>query len=115
MARKALTRVVIVGAGPVGLLTALMLGRCGVEVDVLEAALEIDARPRGAAYGPPAVRFVYYLLLVKSECIVLRLELQRPQTCRCYRQSSRGWDASQWNVLETAWRELCELLYHPSW
>ncbi|KIW38763.1 uncharacterized protein PV06_09708 [Exophiala oligosperma] len=55
MARKALTRVVIVGAGPVGLLTALMLGRCGVEVDVLEAALEIDARPRGAAYGPPAV------------------------------------------------------------
>ncbi|KEF54371.1 uncharacterized protein A1O9_09537 [Exophiala aquamarina CBS 119918] len=55
MARKDRTRVVIVGAGPVGLLTALMLGRCGIEVDVLETALEIDMRPRGAAYGPPAV------------------------------------------------------------
>lgn len=51
------TRIVIVGAGPVGLLTALMLGQSGCEVDVLDAANAIDPRPRGAAYGPSAVRY----------------------------------------------------------
>lgn len=57
MAEQKSTRIVIVGAGPVGLLTALMLGQSGCEVEVLDAANEIDPRPRGAAYGPSAVRY----------------------------------------------------------
>ncbi|KIW13561.1 hypothetical protein PV08_08749 [Exophiala spinifera] len=50
------TRVLVVGAGPVGLLTALMLAQGGIDVDVIDSATQIDPRPRGIAYGPPAVR-----------------------------------------------------------
>lgn len=53
---KESTKVVVVGAGPVGLLSALMLAQIGINVDVLESNLEIDPRPRGAAYGPSAVK-----------------------------------------------------------
>lgn len=48
--------VVIVGAGPSGLLLALMLGREGVQVQVLESGTTIDARPRATHYAAPAVR-----------------------------------------------------------
>lgn len=49
-------KVVIVGAGPAGLLLAHMLGQRKVQVDVLEALEVIDGRPRGAGYGPAAVQ-----------------------------------------------------------
>ena len=49
-------KVVVVGAGPTGLILALMLGRRGVEIEVLESLPEIDQRPRGVGYGPPAVQ-----------------------------------------------------------
>lgn len=52
MAKEKSTKVLIVGAGPVGLLTAVMLAKCGIDVDVLESATQIDQRPRGIAYGP---------------------------------------------------------------
>lgn len=55
---KPIEKVIIVGAGPVGLLTALMLAQEGISVDLLEANQGIDPRPRGAAYGPSAVRYV---------------------------------------------------------
>lgn len=51
-------RVAIVGAGPVGLLAAVELSRLGIPVDVLELAECVDPRPRGAGYGPSAVRYV---------------------------------------------------------
>lgn len=57
MAEAKSTRVLIVGAGPVGLLTAVLLAKCGIDVEVLESATEIDQRPRGIAYGAPAVRY----------------------------------------------------------
>lgn len=63
MAKEQSTRVLIVGAGPVGLLTGLMLAKCGIDVDILDAATEIDQRPRGIAYGSPAVKYAFYLLL----------------------------------------------------
>lgn len=53
-----LRKVVVVGAGPAGLLLALMLAQHGIDVDVVEAFNEVDSRPRGAAYGPAAVRYV---------------------------------------------------------
>lgn len=49
-------KVVVVGAGPTGLTLALMLGRRGIEVEVLESLSGIDQRPRGVGYGPPAVQ-----------------------------------------------------------
>ena len=46
--------VIVVGAGPSGLLLALMLGQKGIPVHVLEGAAELDDSPRAAYYGPPA-------------------------------------------------------------
>lgn len=53
---QSIENVVVVGAGPVGLLTALMLAKVGISVQVYEKKTEIDQRPRGAAYGRAAVR-----------------------------------------------------------
>jgi 2-polyprenyl-6-methoxyphenol hydroxylase-like FAD-dependent oxidoreductase len=50
-------RVIVVGAGPVGLLTALFLGGKGIPVDVLEGNHHVDNSPRGLAYGPSAVEY----------------------------------------------------------
>ena len=46
--------VIVVGAGPSGLLLALMLAKKGVQVLVLEASAVLDDSPRAAYYGPPA-------------------------------------------------------------
>lgn len=47
--------VIVAGAGPVGLLTALKLARHGVPVLVLEAAEAIVKAPRAIVYHPPTV------------------------------------------------------------
>lgn len=47
--------VVIVGAGPVGLVIALMIARQGISVTVLERFSEVIQSPRAMAYGPAAV------------------------------------------------------------
>jgi len=49
------TEVVIVGAGPVGLIIALMIARQGIKVVLCEAFSEIIQSPRAMAYGPAAV------------------------------------------------------------
>ncbi|KAK6068154.1 FAD binding domain-containing protein [Seiridium cupressi] len=48
-------KVLIVGAGPSGLLLALLLAKHGIPVHVLEASGQLDKRPRAAIYGPPAI------------------------------------------------------------
>jgi len=48
-------QVVIVGAGPAGLLLGLLLSQEGISVDILEASHELDTQPRAAYYGPAAV------------------------------------------------------------
>ncbi|MDD1965868.1 FAD-dependent oxidoreductase [Pseudomonas sp. NPDC089407] len=45
--------VVVVGGGPVGLLTALKLGKAGVRVVVLESESGVSPSPRAVAYMPP--------------------------------------------------------------
>jgi len=49
------TDVVIVGAGPVALVTALMIAREGVNIIVLERFSEVIQSPRAMAYGPAAL------------------------------------------------------------
>jgi 2-polyprenyl-6-methoxyphenol hydroxylase-like FAD-dependent oxidoreductase len=44
----------VVGAGPAGLLLSLLLSRQGIPVIVLEAAEQLDNRPRATHYAPPA-------------------------------------------------------------
>lgn len=47
--------VIIVGAGPAGMLLALLLGRSGVSVQVIEKEDQVDQRPRACHYSAPAV------------------------------------------------------------
>lgn len=47
--------IIIVGAGPSGLLLALLLARKGIEVTVLEKNHELDRQPRASYYGAPSL------------------------------------------------------------
>ncbi|KAM0717487.1 hypothetical protein Q7P37_007339 [Cladosporium fusiforme] len=47
--------VLIVGAGPSGLLLALLLARKGIKVTVLEKSRELDRQPRASYYGTPSL------------------------------------------------------------
>ena len=49
------TDVVVVGAGPVGLITALNLVRQGIKITLVEAFNEIIQSPRAMGYGPAGV------------------------------------------------------------
>lgn len=46
--------VVVVGAGPVGLFTALILAQNGIKVTVIEADEGISRSPRAAVYVLPS-------------------------------------------------------------
>lgn len=47
--------VVVAGAGPVGLVTALILVRSGIPVTLLEADADIIRSPRAIVYHSPTV------------------------------------------------------------
>lgn len=50
------TRVIVVGAGPAGLLLALLLAQRGIHCQVLEQAEQLDEQPRATHYASPAVQ-----------------------------------------------------------
>jgi len=54
-AAKIDTEVIVVGAGPVGLITALLLAQKGIKSLLLEQCPEVIQSPRAMAYGPAAV------------------------------------------------------------
>lgn len=47
--------VLVVGAGPVGLITSLLLAKAGISVTLAEGLPDIDNSPRAMAYGAAAV------------------------------------------------------------
>ena len=53
--------VVVVGAGPVGLVTALGLAKAGVSVTVIEAEPRINDSPRAAVYFPTTLKILDHL------------------------------------------------------
>lgn len=55
MATKSAPWVIVVGAGPSGLLLALMLARQDISVCVIDMAPTLDEQPRATHYAPPAV------------------------------------------------------------
>jgi len=64
--------VIVVGAGPVGFLTALGLARRGIRVTLLEAEERINSSPRAAIYFPTTLEIIDKLgLLEDAEAIGL--------------------------------------------
>ena len=58
--------VIVCGAGPVGLITALKLARMGMPVTVLDAAGQIADEPRAVVYHAPVVRELDQLGLLED-------------------------------------------------
>ncbi|MGW0364679.1 FAD-dependent oxidoreductase [Streptomyces sp. NPDC002990] len=59
-------RVVVAGAGPVGLTAALVLARRGVPVTVLEAGPELAAESRASTFHPPTLEMLAELGVVEG-------------------------------------------------
>lgn len=54
-AKGKITHILIVGAGPSGMLLAIMLAKAGIKTTVVEAAHTINDNPRAAHYAPSVV------------------------------------------------------------
>ena len=78
-------RVIIVGGGPVGLVTALKLVRAGVRVTVLERAAEMHAEPRASTFHAPTLELLDILGLADKV-----IELGRPAPQWQYRMFETG-------------------------
>jgi 2-polyprenyl-6-methoxyphenol hydroxylase-like FAD-dependent oxidoreductase len=78
-------RVIIVGAGPVGLVAALKLARAGIPVTVLEKAEALHSEPRASTFHAPTLELLDTLGLTTK-----LLELGRPAPLWQYRIYETG-------------------------
>jgi 2-polyprenyl-6-methoxyphenol hydroxylase-like FAD-dependent oxidoreductase len=78
-------RVIVVGAGPVGLVAALKLSRAGVAVTVLERAEALHSEPRASTFHAPTLELLDTLGLTAK-----LLELGRPAPQWQYRIYETG-------------------------
>ncbi|HEY1961948.1 MAG TPA: FAD-dependent oxidoreductase [Rhizomicrobium sp.] len=86
--------VIVVGAGPVGFLTAIGLARRGIRVALLEAEAGINSSPRAAIYFPTTLEILDRLdLLVDAEAIGFAstgFALHSPETGEVIRSDLRN-------------------------
>lgn len=82
---ESLDRVVIVGAGPVGMCAALSLARAGIPVTVFEMGEGLAAESRASTFHPPTLELLDELGLA-DEVIARGLEAPRTQ----FRDRSKG-------------------------
>jgi len=75
--REVLDRVVVCGAGPVGLTLALVLARAGVPVTVLEKLPHLSAESRASTFHPPTLELLDELGMADA---VVRDGLRAPTT-----------------------------------
>lgn len=78
MRSETLDRVVVLGAGPVGMCTALSLARAGVPVTVFEMGEGLSAESRASTFHPPTLELLDELGLAE-EVIARGLEAPRTQ------------------------------------
>jgi 2-polyprenyl-6-methoxyphenol hydroxylase-like FAD-dependent oxidoreductase len=52
---KNYSQVLIIGAGPAGLLLAVLLAKHGIPIEIIEAENHLNEEPRAAVYGTPAI------------------------------------------------------------
>jgi 2-polyprenyl-6-methoxyphenol hydroxylase-like FAD-dependent oxidoreductase len=77
--------IIVVGAGPVGLLTTLRLAKVGIPVTVLEALPAIEESPRAMAYQPVAVKE-----LDRAGILEDVRKIGGNGKCICWRKTSNG-------------------------
>ncbi|KAG5661256.1 hypothetical protein KAF25_005378 [Fusarium avenaceum] len=51
-------KIIIVGAGPAGLLLGLLLAKQNIPVTIVEQSSKLDENPRATHYGPPAIKIL---------------------------------------------------------
>lgn len=87
-------KVIIVGAGPAGLIIALMLAQKGISATVLEKSTEIDRNPRASFYSSPTIH-----------------ELKRAGLMEDIMRSAFIPDGVSWRYLggEKKWEKICTI------
>jgi 3-(3-hydroxy-phenyl)propionate hydroxylase len=85
--------VIISGAGPVGLITALILAQKGVPSIVLEAENQLTHDLRAGTYHPPTLEMLEQIG-VASEMLKLGIQVPRWQSCDLQEGLIAEWDLS---------------------
>ena len=50
---------IVVGAGPSGLILSLLLAKYGISVHLIDKGSQLDESPRASHYSPPALRYLH--------------------------------------------------------
>ena len=86
--------VAIVGAGPIGLMLANLLGSAGVDVIVIERNNDLVGLPRAIAYDPETLRLFAQVGLFDAIASGLIQGIPRSRLFQCPRSATHGYEAA---------------------